>query len=155
MVACRLCEPGLGPLIHEGRHWKVVLDRNQNLLGKCFVSLKRHAERLTDLRSDEWQELHLLLARTTEAVTCVFEPDHFNYVFLQNQDRHVRLHVIPRYASPREFAGLGFRDIGWPGHYDIQQMAQTLTDGQYHELTATLGSMIGGMVSDWDGQPTH
>ena len=141
MDCCPLCEPGLGPVIHEGRYWKVVVNHNQNLLGKWFLSLKRHSETVTTLGSEEWHELHVLLTRTTEILRRAFKPDHFNYVFLQNQDRHVHLHVIPRYASPREFVGLSFRDTGWPGHYDTQQAAWTLTDNQYQELKATLGSL--------------
>jgi diadenosine tetraphosphate (Ap4A) HIT family hydrolase len=37
--------------------------------------------------------------RTTERLRRAFAPDHFNYAFLQNQDRHVHQHVIPRYAA--------------------------------------------------------
>lgn len=151
MDSCPLCEPALGPTIHKGRYWKVVVNRNQNLLGKCFLSLKRHSENVTKLRSDEWHELHVLLTRTTEALRHAFKPDHFNYVFLQNQDRHVHLHVIPRYTSPREFAGLEFRDAGWPGHYDIQQAARTLTHDQCEELKATLASLIGDTAHDRNG----
>jgi diadenosine tetraphosphate (Ap4A) HIT family hydrolase len=47
----------------------------------------------------------------------VFAPDHFNYAFLQNRDRHVHLHVIPRYAASRIVAGVEFADRDWPDHY--------------------------------------
>ena len=42
-----------------------------------------------------------------------------NYAFLQNLDRHVHLHVIPRYAAPREFEGERFEDRAWPDHYPV------------------------------------
>ncbi len=42
-----------------------------------------------------------------------FQPDHFNYSFLQNKDRHVHLHVIPRYAAPRRFLDRDFTDANW------------------------------------------
>jgi hypothetical protein len=39
------------------------------------------------------------------------------YAFLQNQDRPVHLHVIPRYASARMFARRQFEDPDYPDHY--------------------------------------
>jgi diadenosine tetraphosphate (Ap4A) HIT family hydrolase len=54
---------------------------------------------------------------STEQLRRAFGPDHFNYAFLQNQDRHAHLHVIPRYASARVFAGIEFADPDWPDHY--------------------------------------
>jgi hypothetical protein len=47
----------------------------------------------------EWLELHTQV-QPTEQLSSAFAPDHFNYAFLQNHDRHVHLHVIPRYAAP-------------------------------------------------------
>jgi len=59
------------------------------------------------------------LTVATDALRSSFRPAHFNYAFLQNQDRHVHIHVIPRYAAPRECAGETFTDRGYPGHYDL------------------------------------
>ena len=56
-----------------------------------------------------------------------FAPDHFNYAFLQNQDRHVHLHVIPRYQSPRWLAGTEFKDADYPDHYRVPG-AQLMAD---------------------------
>ncbi len=50
-----------------------------------------------------------------------FAPVHFNYAFLQNQDRHVHLHVIPRYAKPRDVAGVRSTDSAYPDHYELGQ----------------------------------
>lgn len=57
--------------------------------------------------------------RATEVLVAAFQPDHFNYAFLQNQDHHVHLHVIPRYATSRTFAGLVFTDPDYPDHYVV------------------------------------
>lgn len=65
-----------------------------------MLVLRRHAERITDLTPDEWTELQGEIQRATQALTLTFQPDHFNYMFLQNQDRHVHLHIVPRYAVP-------------------------------------------------------
>ena len=48
-----------------------------------------------------------------------FVPDCCNYPFLQNQDRHIHLHIIPRYAAVRQLAGLAFEDPDYPAHYAV------------------------------------
>jgi diadenosine tetraphosphate (Ap4A) HIT family hydrolase len=117
-MSCALCAPVLEtPVLRVSRRWRVALNRNQNLLGKTIVVLRRHEEALTRLSSEEWSELHAELAWVTERLLAAFAPDHFNYAFLQNQDRHVHLHVIPRYASARTVAEAVFEDDAYPDHY--------------------------------------
>jgi diadenosine tetraphosphate (Ap4A) HIT family hydrolase len=139
---CVLCSTRLAsPVIRETPLWRVAVNLNQSLLGKLIVVLRRHQEAVARLTADEWSELHGLLIWSTERVKSAFAPDHFNYAFLQNQDRHVHLHVIPRYATPRHFAGLDFNDPEFPTHYraDVQRwlgvdtmnaVAAALTDEQ-------------------------
>lgn len=129
---CVLCPPTLGPVIVQEAHWTVVLNRNQNLLGKLMLVLRRHAEAVGDLRPEEWSELHSVMTRTTGALTTLFAPEHFNYAFLQNQDRHVHLHVVPRYSGPRVFAGQTFIDPDYPAHYAVPAPVWPLTldDGE-------------------------
>ncbi len=119
MQPCSLCDPTLGPVLAESRYWRLVLNHNQNLLGKCFLVLRRHLEAVPQVTSDEWWELHPQLGQATAMLTAAFVPDHFNYAFLQNQDRHIHLHIIPRYAAVRQFAGLVFEDLEYPGHYAV------------------------------------
>ena len=117
-MGCALCAPELEtPVLRESRHWRTALNRNQNLLGKAIVVLRRHEEAVAALSADEWSDLHGELAWVTERLRMAFAPDHFNYAFLQNQVRHVHLHVIPRYARPRKAAGLVFDDAAYPDHY--------------------------------------
>jgi diadenosine tetraphosphate (Ap4A) HIT family hydrolase len=116
MSGCVLC----GLLTGEARaseHWRVVANRNQNLLGKTMLVLRRHLVGVADLSAGEWADLHVQLADVTRKLDAAFAPDHYNYVFLQNADRHVHLHVIPRYAEPREFKEERFEDPDWPDHY--------------------------------------
>jgi diadenosine tetraphosphate (Ap4A) HIT family hydrolase len=115
---CALCRPQLlTPVVRESAHWRIAINRSRNLLGKLFVALRRHEESVAELTSEEWSELREELRWTINRLSRTFRPDHFNCAFLQNQDRHVHLHVIPRYASPRSCAGREFRDPDWPGHY--------------------------------------
>lgn len=43
----------------------------------------------------------------------IFQPDHFNYAFLANVVRHVHMHVMPRYQTPRTFLGSEYIDEHW------------------------------------------
>jgi diadenosine tetraphosphate (Ap4A) HIT family hydrolase len=115
---CRLCRAQLlTPVVRESAHWRIAINRNQNLLGKLLIALLRHEASAAALTSAEWAELHDELRWAVDRLESAFQPDHFNYAFLQNQDRHVHLHVIPRYKSQRSCAGREFADPDWPGHY--------------------------------------
>jgi diadenosine tetraphosphate (Ap4A) HIT family hydrolase len=94
-----------------------VVNRNQNVLGKLFIALRRHEEDVASVAADEWDELREEIRWATERLQDAFAPDHFNYSFLMNADRHVHLHVIPRYVGVRSFAGLEFRDPDYPDAY--------------------------------------
>lgn len=141
-MECSLCDPGLGPVLHESRHWRLVLNRNQDLLGKCFLALRRHVEAVPELTAGEWQELHVQVRLATDALRTAFSPDHVNYVFLQNQDRHVHLHIVPRYAGERRIAGLVFDDPGYPGHYRVDGAPRLLEPAARAELVRRLQDAI-------------
>ena len=117
--AVRGIAPSPETIIERGSHWTIVLNRNQNLLGKVFLWANRPVEQVIALTDDEWLDLRLQMHRATLALIKAFQPDHFNYAFLQNQDRQVHLHVIPRYAAPRAFEGLAFSDSDYPNHYAV------------------------------------
>jgi diadenosine tetraphosphate (Ap4A) HIT family hydrolase len=63
----------------------------------------------------------------------------FNFAFLMNQDAQVHLHVLPRYASPRQWNGQLFHDPHWgraPGHeqrpLDTDDLAQLADEIRAH-----------------------
>jgi diadenosine tetraphosphate (Ap4A) HIT family hydrolase len=142
MDGCALCSPDLGPIIAESKHWRLVLNRNQKYVGKCFLVLRRHLEPVPLISPDEWQALHHEIGRATEMLVRAFQPDHFNYAFLQNQERHIHLHVIPRYASQRIFAGVVFEDLDYPGHYSVGEPRRRLTEAQYIAITEHLRQFV-------------
>lgn len=92
-TGCGLCSTSLGPVLTESDSWRLILNRNQNLLGKCFLVSRRHTEAVSDLGPTEWADLRDEVVRATASLQSAFQPDHFNYAFLQNQDRHVHLHL--------------------------------------------------------------
>ena len=106
-------------LVGTWAHWHVLVNHNQNYLGKAMLVLRRHATDVTALTPAEQAELWRLLADGKTALLGAFQPDHFNYAFLMNQDVHVHMHIIPRYAAPRQFAGLTFDDGHLGDHYAL------------------------------------
>jgi diadenosine tetraphosphate (Ap4A) HIT family hydrolase len=125
MSSCSLCGVSQTPALEESRYWQVWLNLNQNLLGKVIIVLRRHEEQVAALTAEEWNALHDTLRLMTARLRAAFAPDHFNYAFLQNQDRHVHLHIIPRYATSREVAGLQFDDPDYPDHYAVPSPERT------------------------------
>lgn len=115
---CALCRTVLlTPIVRESTRWRIAINRNQNLLGKLLIALRRHEESVAELTPEEWLELRGELRWAIDRLQKAFRPDHFNCAFLQNQDRHVHLHLIPRYSSTRRFAHREFADPDWPDHY--------------------------------------
>jgi diadenosine tetraphosphate (Ap4A) HIT family hydrolase len=125
---CSLCSVQLGPLLAEARHWRLILNREQDLLGASFLALRRHVESPTELRSDEWSELRGSIQGARDLLARAFHPDHFNFAFLGNVERHLHLHVLPRYASKRVAIGQTFTDPGYPGHYALVDTGRLAAD---------------------------
>lgn len=127
-LECGLCQLQVtsSDLVTGWTYWQLFVNRNQNYLGKVMLVLKRHATDVTGLKDDEQVEFWNVLRLTKEALDAAFQPDHVNYAFLMNQDRHLHLHLIPRYAQPREFAGLVFQDGRLGEHYQLTQRIVSL-----------------------------
>ncbi|MCZ7587719.1 MAG: HIT family protein [Gaiella sp.] len=104
-------------MIREAVHWRTFINRNQNLLGKAVIALKRHEEDVALVTEDEWRELRDEVRWVVDRVRAAFDPDHFNFSFLMNMDHHAHLHVIPRYLGTRELAGVVFSDDDYPTVY--------------------------------------
>ena len=83
-----------------------------------------------------------IFGRAYRTLLTAFQPDHFNYAFLQNQDRHVHCHVIPRYAGTRRFAGMEFTDPDYPGHYTALNAARRLPDDALAAISKELRARL-------------
>ena len=122
MIHCEICpiiatqNNNQDVIVLEVARWRVVLDADQRFLGKSFVTLLDHKESISDLSTDDWQELHDVMRRLEEGVARAFLPSHFNWSCLMNnavvagQPTHVHWHMHPRYVQPVEFAGETFYD---------------------------------------------
>ena len=105
-------------LVKDYKYWAVYVHENQGYLGRCIVWCKRaDALDLTEVTSDEQQELFLVLKKIRQALIRCFHADWFNYAFLGNGVRHLHSHVIPRYAKPVHFMGMVFEDKQYGHNY--------------------------------------
>jgi diadenosine tetraphosphate (Ap4A) HIT family hydrolase len=99
---CVLCDPGLASVLAETEHWKLVLNkRNQDLLGKCFLSLRRHEEAVTALRTEEWADLRIGTARAAEGIPSTTRRGKGTGAFLRA--------MRPARLRPRRCVGFGRR----------------------------------------------
>ena len=128
-------------VLREGDSWRVVLNKNQNLLGKTMLVLRREASDVLDVTLEEWDAFTDELRRVRRAVDELFHPDRWNHAFLMNADPQVHCHVVPRYASPRVWAGLTFTDphfgesFGTERHVLSPEQLQSLTQAVQARLT--------------------
>ena len=106
-------------VLAASRHWAVLLNADQTLLGRCFLLLLRPETDVAALTGDEVADLWALTRRVRAALDALWSPDHYNYAFLMNVDPQVHFHLIPRYQSPRVFAGATFTDPAFGGHYAL------------------------------------
>ncbi len=85
-------------ILYEGKNWNVDHAYPSALLGWFVIVLRRHAEALHALTTEEFEELTVLqkkiinflhkdLATKKEYVACFSEAEHFN---------HIHFHIIPR-----------------------------------------------------------
>lgn len=104
--------------VAEDEHWVVALNENQASLGRVYLVLKRHEVDVASLTSAEQSSLWQWTSAVKRALDALFEPDHYNYMFLMNLTAHAHFHIYPRYKESRTFGDAEFVDSQWGGHYD-------------------------------------
>ena len=133
---CSLCPPRRG-IILASDFWTLVLNENQATLGRVFFALRRHETNVAALSDPEVLSLWAFVRETKAALTSLFAPDHFNFMFLMNLTPHVHFHIFPRYSDPREFAGQTLTDTKYGGHYDPDE-SRTLSADVEEQLVSSL-----------------
>ncbi len=97
-------------------HWFSAVSTRQHTLGSCVIKARRQGlEKISDLTSEELQELTIVMKEVENALMQCFQPDRFNYLQLGNGVHQLHFHLIPRYDSSREFAGLSWEDPTFGG----------------------------------------
>lgn len=83
------------------------------------LACKEDARALGEVSSEAWAELARVTGDLEAAGRAAFEFDRINYLALMMVDPHVHFHVLPRYAEPRELAGVVVEDAAWPKPADL------------------------------------
>jgi len=129
-MKCECCElnKNITTLIFETRHWHVILNRDQALLGKTVVASRRHCENLSSLTVDEWTDLKSVIIKLESALKKAFSCEPINWSCLMNgayENRtapHIHWHVDPRYCKEVKYAGLKFIDPNYGNPHDYKRI---------------------------------
>lgn len=128
MNNCPICNLIADPstedvVLFENEYWRITLNPNQRQLGRCYVTLKRHAESLAELHAEEWANFNVLCKELEEKLKSSFNPTHFNWSCLMNnavrddQPTHIHWHFVPRYSQTIKLFEKEFTDSDWPDKY--------------------------------------
>ena len=134
---CVICESYKGDnnylFLYETKFWNIKLAKNQSLLGRCVVSLKRHAGDLAALTDKEMLDFKKVVAELETAIRKAFSPQNFNWSCLMNHafreepyNPHVHWWAVPRYDKTVIFEDQKFEDklFGNPyDHCDIKEFS--------------------------------
>jgi len=100
-------------ILKEYRYWILSLAESQFLIGWSHAILRRHVESFEELSDEELIELKQVVRDFKKVLKRGLRPDLLNVMQLGNIDRHVHIHLVPRYKSKRTFAERIFTDKDW------------------------------------------
>ena len=96
-------------------HWTVLLRPKQPTLGSLVLICREPVRAFADVSPQAYVEMRDVVRRIEATLREVVRCERINYLMLMMVDPAVHFHVIPRYEGSRQFAGVEFRDAGWPG----------------------------------------
>ena len=122
---CRLLQSDDGSIVILAMPWwRVVLNPNQDYLGRVWVTLLDHRSSLGGLATDQWLELKRVTELLERATRSAFGAELLNWSWLMNNaylepapTPHVHAHVRPRYAVTPTVSGVSFPDDEFGRHY--------------------------------------
>lgn len=93
--------------LKEYTYWLLTVSFRQTTLGSYIILAKRPVEKISELLDEELIELRHVMAEIEQVLSAAndFKPDRFNYLQLGNSLHQLHFHGIPRYSTPRNFAG--------------------------------------------------
>ena len=106
-------------LLHEGRHWAVLVRPAQPTLGSLVLCALEEETSYGDLPPQAYIEQGELVAKIEQMLRSFCNFERINYLMLMMVDPHVHFHVLPRYSGERQFGGDDFVDKGWPAIPDL------------------------------------
>src|ERR1044071_4234923 len=106
-------------LIADYKHWVVLLRPAQVTLGSLILGAKGDWLAFSQIPPQAFAELAHVTHCIETALGNFSAYDKINYLMLMMVDPHVHFHVIPRYATSRDFAGSTWNDPTWPKPPDV------------------------------------
>jgi len=101
-------------LIVQTDYWRWSLRPLQCTLGAGILSLKRPAEAMSELVTEEGADMVVITKMIESTLKKAFNMEKMNYIMLMMVDFHIHYHVVPRYSKDISFANVNFKDMGWP-----------------------------------------
>jgi len=121
---CTFCREDLytgSDYLRSSSGFVTLLNRDQPTLGSGLLVFNGHHERLSALDPGEMLGYMMALKELELALLRSFQPDRVDVLISMNLIPHFHAHVIPRYATAREFAGRTWVDHRYtvPGSFPI------------------------------------
>ena len=102
-------------LIKEFDDWLVLLRPSQVTLGSLVLAAKSDVTAYSALPREAFGEQADAVAAIERGLARFVSYERINYLMLMMVDPNVHFHVMPRYSESRNWNGLAFTDVGWPG----------------------------------------
>ena len=120
-------------LVAEYSHWVVLLRPQQITLASLILACRSPATEFSQIGEAAFESLEAAIGDIESCLRNTFAYDKINYLMLMMVDPHVHFHVLPRYGTTRDFAGLTFADAGWPAAPNLTAV-NDITESQRCEL---------------------
>ena len=125
--------------IKEFRFWVVYLHTSQYFLGRVYIWSRRQGlVDLMDITMEEREELFEIGRLLKNVLGEIFHPDLFNWASLGNLSAQCHVHLIPRYATIRNFAGIVFEDGRWGKNYAPYDYEFKVSDAILFQIRDTI-----------------
>ena len=82
---------------YENERFTLSQDWELPIQGFFIVSLKRHIEKLSELTTDERNEMFYIVDKTVKILRENNICDRFDYIFEERPNRHLHVWILPRY----------------------------------------------------------
>jgi diadenosine tetraphosphate (Ap4A) HIT family hydrolase len=106
--------------IAQSAYWTVLLRPRQPTLGSLVLVCREPVKAFGEVSPAAFADLQQMVQRIESMLRAVTGYERINYLMLMMVDPDVHFHVLPRYATPREFGGQSFLDAGWPGQPQLE-----------------------------------
>ena len=137
---CFICQDN-EQLIKKFKFWKVILNLNQYYLGGIIIALNEHKEDFLETTQEERRELFQIMKKITNVLKELFEPNLFNYAILMNQEKHLHMHLIPRYKNERIFENIVFKDENY-GHNPFSHNEFKISNENFNKIKEKIKNQL-------------